>query len=183
MAIKIGYVSDLSVDSEIVRNFYAINWKRQIALSEKFFYEWQFIAAPNSENKDHCVIAYDDQKQEILGVMGLNKRSFFLNGKSCNGAELTTWIVSGEAIGSGLGVKILEFIQSEFEVLIGMGISDMALPIYMRSGFRYVRSIPRFIKVINFEPLKHHSSYTNLAIKLINKWGVIRQNSFGSFEF
>ena len=37
MAIKIGYVSDLSVDSEIVRNFYAINWKRQIALSEKFF--------------------------------------------------------------------------------------------------------------------------------------------------
>jgi Acetyltransferase (GNAT) family len=172
MAIKIGFVKELLVDSEPVRTFYADNWKRKIVLSEKFFYEWQFVHTPDSEEKDHCVIAYDDERKKVIGVMGLNKRNFFLNGKSNNGAELTTWVVSEDSIGSGIGPKILEFIQSKFDVLIGMGISDLALPIYMRSGFRYVKSIPRFIKVLNFEPIRAHSSYTYLAIKLIRKWSI-----------
>ena len=39
MAIKIGFVTDLLVDSQLVRTFYAKNWKKKIALSEKVFYE------------------------------------------------------------------------------------------------------------------------------------------------
>lgn len=182
MAIKIGFVTDLLVDSQLVRTFYAKNWKKKIALSEKVFYEWQFIHTPNSDGKDHCVIAYDDERAKILGVMGLSKRTFFLNGKSKNGAELTTWVVSEDAIGSGIGTKIVGFIQSKFEVLIGMGVSDMALPIYMRSGFRYVKSIPRFIKVLNFEPLRSYANYTNLATKLISKWGISSQKDFFARE-
>ena len=114
MAIKIDFVSNLPVTSELVRNFYADNWKKKIALSDKKFYEWQFVHTPNSVNKDHCVIAYEDHKKEILGVMGLNKREFFLNNNSVNGAELTTWIVSEKVVGSGLGAKILGFIQIIF---------------------------------------------------------------------
>ena len=53
MAIKIGFVTDLLVDSQLVRTFYAKNWKKKIALSEKVFYEWQFIHTPNSDGKDH----------------------------------------------------------------------------------------------------------------------------------
>jgi len=182
MAIQIDFVSNLLVDSEIVRRYYAENWKRKIALSEKKFYEWQFVDTPNSEKKDYCVIAYDDDKDEILGVMGLNKREFYLSNKSYEGAELTTWIVSEHVVGLGLGAKILGFIQEKFDVLIGMGISEMALPIYMRSGFRYVKCIPRFVKVINFDPLKPHSLYTNLAVKLIKKWGIASTNQFFARE-
>jgi hypothetical protein len=182
MAIKIDFVCNLPVASELVSSFYAENWKRKIALSDKKFYEWQFVKTPNSENKDHCVIAYDDQKEEVLGVMGLNKREFCLNNKSFNGAELTTWIVSERGVRSGLGAKILGFIQEKFEALIGMGISDMALPIYMRSGFRYVKSIPRFVKVINLDPLKPYSTYSNLAVKLANKWGASCSNKFFAYE-
>jgi hypothetical protein len=182
MAIKINFVSSLPVASELVRSFYAENWGRKIALSDKKFYEWQFVNTPNSENKDHCVIAYDDQKEEVLGVMGLNKRDFFLNNKSLNGAELTTWIVSEKVVGSGLGAKILGHIQEKFEVLIGMGISNMALPIYMRSGFRYVKAIPRFVKVINLDSLKSQSSYSSLAGKLLKKWGTIGSKKFFASE-
>lgn len=171
MAIKIRFVEDSPIDSQCVRDFYSENWKKKTALSEKIFYDWQFIYTPNSDEKDHCVIAYDDKKK-VIGVMGLNKRTFFLNNKSKNGAELTTWIVTKDVIGSGIGVKILKFIQSKFDVLIGMGITDLALPIYMRSGFRYIRSIPRFIKVLNFKSIKPYSNYTNLAYKLIRKWDV-----------
>jgi hypothetical protein len=182
MKIKIGYASHLSVDSEHIRNFYDTNWKRKIALTEKKFYDWQFIKTPNSGNMDHCVIAYDDEKSEILGVMGLNKRDFFINNKLVNGAELTTWIVSNKTTGLGLGAKILSFIQDKFEVLIGMGISEMALPIYMRSGFRYVLNIPRFIKVINFEQLKLYSKYTSLAGKLIKQWNIKKTTDFFAKE-
>jgi len=178
MAIQIDFVSNLLADSDLVRRFYADNWKRKIALSDKKFYEWQFVDTPNSDKNDHCAIAYDDEKKEILGVMGLNKRVFYIDNSSYNGAELTTWIVSEHVVGLGLGAKILGFIQERFEVLIGMGISDMALPIYMRSGFRYVKSIPRFVKVINFDPLKSHSLYTNLAVKLIKKWANNNTNQF-----
>ena len=114
--------------------------------------------------------------------MGLNKRTFFLDGKAKNGAELTTWIVNEEAVGSGIGAKILGFTQTEFEILIGMGISDMALPIYMRSGFRYLKNIPRFVKVINFEPLKNYSIFNNLAVKLVRKWGSQKTIEFTARE-
>jgi hypothetical protein len=182
MAISIGFVADLLVDSKTVRTFYAENWKRKIALSYKSFYNWQFIYTPNSDEKDHCVIAYDDEKKKIIGVMGLNKRTFFLNNKQNNGAELTTWVVSKDSIGSGIGAKILKFIQSKFDVLIGMGISDLALPIYMRSGFRYLRSIPRFVKVLNFGPIRPYSNYTNLAFKLIRNWSVKKKVEYYVYQ-
>lgn len=170
MGIKIDFVNSLPASSDMVRSFYAANWKRRIALSDKKFYDWQFINAPNNEKKDCCVIAYDEQKKEILGAMGLNKRRFYLNNKDLIGAELTTWVVNEKFEGGGFGAKILGFIQEKFEVLIGMGISDVALPIYMRSGFRYMKSIPRFVKVINFDSIKPYASYSNLATKLIKKW-------------
>jgi len=172
MAIKIGFVSDLGVESDLVRRFYSENWARKIALSDKSFYEWQFVKAPDNFGEDHCVIAYDDQKERVLGVMGLNERTFLLNGQQKRGAELTTWIVSGEAQGTGVGAKILQYIQSNFEILIGMGISDMALPVYMRSGFRYLSRIPRFVKVLNFEKLNDHSIHSNLGAKLARRWSV-----------
>lgn len=173
MAIKIGFVDDLCVDSEKIRDFYSQNWNRKIALSDEKFYEWQFLLPPRNCGKDHCVIAYDDLDKKVLGVMGLNERLFFLRNEACKGAELTTWMISNELVGKGLGARILHFIQSNFEVLIGMGISDMALPIYMRSGFRYLRSIPRFVRVVNFEKVEEYSLCDKLAKKLVSAWSHI----------
>ena len=51
-----------------------------------------------------------------------------------------------------------------------MGSTDIALPIYMRGGFRYIKSIPRFVKVIDFKKIKKFSIFNTLAIKLMHQW-------------
>lgn len=170
MTSVIGDVQELGLDSNLVSDFYRNHWARKIALSIPSFYQWQFKQSPSDCGNDHCMVAINDSSGEIQGVMGLNRRPFFLNGSLRDGAELTTWIVAEKYIGKGIGAKILKKIQSKYEVLIGMGITDKALPIYMRSGFRYIKSIPRFCKVFDFDAISDYAQYTPLARKLAREW-------------
>lgn len=102
--------------------------------------------------------------------MGLNSRMFSLDGQLQSGAELTTWIVAEKYQGGGAGPQILEYIQNSYDVLIGMGISDAALPIYMRYGFRFLRAIPRFVRIFDFNAAARISNHAPLARKLFRKW-------------
>jgi hypothetical protein len=170
VAINIGFVHNMALDSEQIRQFYRENWIRKIALTDKAFYDWQFIMAPNSHNQDCCVVAYDSTRKSVVGAMGLNPRNFFIKGQTYLGAELTTWVVADRCQGSGVGIQILHFLQSQFDVLIGMGISDKALTIYRQNGLGYLSAIPRFVKVINFDNIKVASVYTSLAPKLMAQW-------------
>jgi len=167
MKFETGFAHDLGVSQKEVQNFYEASWTRKTALSDHQFYRWQFVCPPAHGNKDKCVVSISDTG--IQGAMGLNMRSFLLTGETCNGAELTTWIVRDDAKGQGIGGNILEFIQREFDVLIGMGISSAALPIYMKSGFRYLKGIPRFIKVLNIERIKPHCEVDRLTSALISQ--------------
>lgn len=168
--MKIGTVSDLGVKSETVQEFYRDNWPRPVALSDPDFYKWQFIDKPVRPGTDTCVIAYDDNTGQVAGVMGLTPRTFFLSGKPLDGAELTTWIVGERYRSSGAGARILKEIMASYDVLIGMGISDSALPIYMRSGFRLLRQIPRFIKVLNFRKIAPYCEVDELGARLLPTW-------------
>lgn len=167
MSLDIGFASDLGVSPELIQKFYQNEWKRKIALSDNNFYSWQFINPPKNEKKDSCVVAI--RKGKILGVMGLNKRDFILSNILYSGAELTTWVVAEDNLKGGVGAKILHFILKKFDVLIGMGISEDALSIYLRSGFRYLNSIPRFVKIIAAEKMLQLSDCTDYAKKIIKK--------------
>jgi hypothetical protein len=179
MSIQVGAVSELGIDSKSVALFYKDTWQRKIALSDNVFYDWQFRAIPSAPSLDNCVIAFDTDSNKILGVMGLNERRFSLDGEWKQGAELTTWIVAKECQGAGVGPRILEYIQEKYQVLIGMGISAMALPIYMRNGFRYLSAIPRFTKVFDLDAIKDISTQTPLARKLVAAWST----ADASYEF
>ena len=168
--MKIGTVSDLGVKSEAVQQFYLERWPRPVSLSDGKFYKWQFVNTPVSNGIDTCVIAYDDKLDRIAGVMGLTPRVFSLSGKFLNGAELTTWIVGEEYRNTGAGAKILKRIIASYDILIGMGISESALPIYMRSGFRLLRQIPRFVKVLNFQNIAPFCEVNELGMRLVSKW-------------
>jgi Txe/YoeB family toxin of Txe-Axe toxin-antitoxin module len=110
--------------------------------------------------------------------MGVNNRTFFINGESKSGAEMTTWIISKTLQGSGIGTKIISHIQSNYDVVSGFGISEAALRVYMRQDFRFIKQIPRFIKVVNFEPLKKYAKYDPLAQDLIDRWAVKKSSRF-----
>ena len=163
MAIKIGFAHELSVNSSQIMDFYKIHWQRKIALSDQAFHSWQFEDTVENRGANTCVVALNDER--LVGVMGLNKRIFNYGDQRLNGAELTTWVVDKQF--KGVGAKILKFITDNFEVLFGMGISQDALPIYLRSGFHYLRYIPRYIHVIDAKKILEISDCASYATKLV----------------
>lgn len=174
MAIQVGFASDLNINVEEINNFYQTHWKRKIALGDKRFYEWQFILPPANLFRDSCVIAI--KGRTILGVMGLNRRSFKISGKILKGAELTTWVVDETNKGGGAGAKILRYIMDEFDFLIGMGITQDALPIYLRSGFRFLNAIPRFIRVMELDKMISLSIHEDYAKKVLRRQNISSQD-------
>ena len=165
MATRIGFAYELGVSAEQIMEFYKNHWRREIALSNREFHKWQFENTVENKLGNSCVVALNEDG--LVGVMGLNKRKFHLSEQCLNGAELTTWVVDQKIKGFGAGARILNYITSNFEVLFGMGISEDALPIYIRSGFRYLRYIPRFIHVIDAKNILGVSNHASYAPKLI----------------
>lgn len=151
--LSIDFAHNFGVNNTRIANFYKHNWDRPIALSKPEFLDWQF----GSSCENHCVVAM--LGSEIVGVMAVNPRSFLCNNISYNGAELSTWCVNKKVRGLGVGKKILRFLQSNFEVLIGAGITPIAVPIYLSLGFSFSAFIPRFIFVSDFEKIQKFAKF------------------------
>lgn len=149
MSTSIGIPSDFGISVNEICNFYNDHWPRKIALSDEKFYTWQFIENPSSKGVDECCIAVSDG--EIIGIMGLHSRDFYLSGRKLKGAELTTWVVSEKHRNKGSGPAMIDYLKSKYDVMTGMGISQAALPVYLRSGFRYLKAIPRYVYVLNWD--------------------------------
>jgi hypothetical protein len=178
---KVGSASEFKIDINNICKFYRDNWKRRLALEIPSFYKWQFIDCPENEGKDFCCVAIDEDKK-ILGIMGLNRRSFLINGNIHKAAELTTWVVSEKERGLGIGKKIMEYLQKNYDVLMGMGISESALFVYLSNGFKYLRYIPRYVRVYNQNQIAPHSKITPLGEFLIKKYKNSPQKNKYKFE-
>ncbi|GHA47568.1 hypothetical protein GCM10008927_10470 [Amylibacter ulvae] len=176
--MQIGTAAELGVSPEQVQNFYRDVWSRPIALSDPNFYAWQFINSPRDMGLDSCVIAFDEKIGQVAGAMGVTPRNFNLGQTTLRGGELTTW-ATGEAYrNKGAGAKILKHIMDNFDILIGMGITNDALPIYLRSGFKYVREIPRFVKVLDFEKIEAFCETDAMGMRLAKKWSGVSSKNY-----
>lgn len=165
----VGPAHEIGVSSSSIRQFYSENWNRKIPIMEEKYYEWNFIQAPLNALEDKCCVAIDDDG-EILGVMGLNERTFFFKGKKYHGAELTTWIVRVRAQKRGVGPAILNYLKSQYEILLGMGITPDAVSIYLRNGFRFLNPVPRYMKVFNLKNIEHLAYTDNRTNKILRYW-------------
>lgn len=163
MTTHIGIPSDFGITQKQICDFYDANWPRKIALSDEKFYKWQFVNNPSNISLDECCVAVSHG--EIIGVMGLNSRDYYLSGEKVKGAELTTWVVSEKHRNKGSGPAMISYLKDKYDVMIGMGISLAALPVYLRSGFRYIKSIPRYVHVINWDAIEDYVEETPLAKK------------------
>lgn len=178
---KVGEAGNLGVTPESVAKFLKAEWTRPIAISSPRFYDWQFRQAPDNAGKDRCIVAVDGDSQ-VVGFMGLNDRKFYLGGDSLQGAELTTWVVSQKARGTGCAQAMLEQLKAAYDVLVGMGISAMALPVYTRLGFRYLRYIPRYVRVFNLDSVKLISQIDHLGERLVRKYASLPTLTYRSRE-
>jgi hypothetical protein len=141
-----------------------------VALTDERFYDWQFKSLPLTSGMDECVVAYDAETQTVAGVVGLNERPFFLNGSAIRGAELTSWVVSEEFRGLGPANRMLTHIQDRFDMCLAMGISAKALPLYMRLGFRYLRAIPRYLRVLDVDAIGPIGTLDPVAKMMARQW-------------
>lgn len=161
----VGSVEELGVNPETVRAFLRTSWKQETVLSLQPFYDWQFRSLPEGEGKDHCLVVADEEGG-VHGFMGVNLHTFNLRGQALRGAELTTWIHAEEARGS-YAVEVLKTLQRSYDVVVGAGISDEALPVYTGMGFRIVSHLPRYVRIFNWRPLCACSRISPLGRRLI----------------
>lgn len=165
--IHIEEAQKLNIDPDKITAFIEREWKRQITLSLPWFYAWQFQHSPTNDGKDRSIVVVDDDG--VQGFMGLNTRNFFLDGQCVKGAELTTWMISEKVRGQGYAKKMLALLKEKYDVLVGMGITEMAVPVYTQLDFKYLRHIPRFVRIFNVEQIKTFSQISELGLKLIEK--------------
>ena len=166
MPYKIGSAYELDVSVKKATSFYESHWKRKIALADPKFYKWQFIDCPASKRLDHSVVALNETTGEIAAIMGLNPRPYYLGESLKKGAELTTWVSHPELKGKGIAPKLISYIQENYEIFFGMGISTDALPVYLRLGAKYLASIPRYFRVLNLQAVERIGSVSPLGKKL-----------------
>lgn len=177
-SIRTGSASELGVSSADIAAFYDRHWPRKIALGLPGFATWQFVSPPGQAGR--CTVCVSVSGSELVGVMGLHERAFRLNGVERPAAELTTWIVAPEAKGQGIGPRMLDYLQSTYEVLLGSGISDEALGVYLRKGFNYWRHIPRFFRVWDVAAVTPYSRIDPLGHKLArHRSGLIKPDAVG----
>jgi hypothetical protein len=166
MAIFVGSAHELAIKDTSIIDFYRETWGRPTILTQEDFYQWQFIAPPENAKFDYCCVALDTEQNVIAGVMGLNRRKFYVREEAILGAELTTWVVRQEYRNRGVAGKMLEFLQNEYDVMYGAGISSAALPIYLRYGFRYLKSLPRYVFVLDWDECEKYAEGAAIAKKI-----------------
>lgn len=162
--IVTGPADVLGVSATDIAAFYDMHWPRKMALGLPGFARWQFVDAP--EQNGRCSACVSLSGSQLIGVMGLHERRFRIDGEVVPGAELTTWIVAPEAKGKGIGPRMLADLQSRYDVMLGSGISDEALNVYLRLDFNYWRYIPRFFRVWDIDAVAPHSAISPLGRKL-----------------
>jgi GNAT superfamily N-acetyltransferase len=146
---RIIVACDAGITTADICAFYAANWARPIALSRPDFCHWQMDAAPAAMGRNRSVVALEGDR--IIAVMGVTPAPFTFLHQTCDGAELTTWVVAPEARGKGVGKAMLDHLQNRYAVLTGAGITAAALPLYLGAGFTFLAHIPRFFHVADFD--------------------------------
>jgi hypothetical protein len=158
--------SEAGVDAQSVGQFIESNWMRGVALSMPRFFDWQFRDGPANAGVNRCLVVVDDEDQ-LNGFMGVSVRDFHIDGRRLVGAELTTWVIGESTRGLGLGKTIVRMLQESYGAIIGMGISESALPIYATHGFKYMRYLPRYVRIFDPDRVAPISKLDSLGQRMI----------------
>ena len=81
--VRINFSYKFNLNSDKICEFYKKNWDKDIILGNKIFYKWNFIENPFNLKKDYNCLALDESNN-IIGIMGISLRDFFLEEKKMN---------------------------------------------------------------------------------------------------
>lgn len=121
-------------------------------------------APPGAEGHNHSVIALEGDR--IIAIMGTTPAPFVPQRATYKRAALTSWVVTSEARGKGIGKGILDYFQQRYQVLTAASISAAGLPPFLGAGFTFLAHIPRFFYVADFDKAQTFATMTDRAQRL-----------------
>jgi hypothetical protein len=69
---------------------------------------------------------------------------------------------------------MLTYLTSEYDALLGLGITPAAVSIYLRHGFRFFNPIPRYMRVLNWSKVTPYARVDDRARKIERTWNSSR---------
>ncbi|MFC2001659.1 hypothetical protein ACFLUZ_04040 [Chloroflexota bacterium] len=158
-----------NIDSATLSKYVESTWVHQTALSVVDFFDWQLKHYPGGNGVNRSLVITDKKTDDIYGFFGIIPKPFILNGNILKGAELTTWIISEELRGMSFAYGMLDYLINNYDFICAVGgVSPPAMYVYKQTGFKYVKSLPRFYKIYNIERTKGISKISDLGFKLQN---------------
>lgn len=161
---RVMSATEAGLTTDDICAFYSANWARPIALSRADFAQWQFCAPPSAGGENHSIVALDGD--QLIAVMGVTPSAFHCDSQVLEGAELTTWVVSHQARGKGVGAMILATLQMRYDVLAGAGITTAAIPLYLQARFTFLAHVPRFFFISDFDKISAFVAADERAVRL-----------------
>lgn len=149
-------------------DFMTAHWPRKMALSWPEFYQWQFYEQPTAQNNDHSWVVQNTETGDLHGYIGVSPKKFYWkDGSESKAAELTSWFYTDDIRGTHLSWDLIAQLQQDYDVVTAMNLSQMALPIYYRTGFRFLRVIERMVRVFNPKPFQTVAQITPVGKHLL----------------
>ena len=162
--------AEIGIESKALCEYIDKYWARQVALSLVDFFDWQLRYYPGGNGVNRSLVIIDKKTNDIGGFFGITPRRFILNGNIIRGAEITTWMVSEGLRGMSFASDMLNHLINNYDFICAVGgMSDAALDVYKRTGFKHIRWLPRFYKIYNLKQTKAISNITHLGFKLLSK--------------
>lgn len=125
-------------------------WRTNCLLLNRQFYDWQFVDAPSCGNRDHSIVAVDSQGL-VLSYLGVTPMALLSHGALVNAAHLISWLSLPEARGKGIGRSMMAHATAQYDFLFGRSVTQAALAVYRKFGFRYFGSCLRWLLILDSE--------------------------------
>ncbi len=126
------------------------------------FNEWMY--QDNSDNQRlYCL-----QNQHVVGHQSAIPVELKLGDLCVNAAYAIDLRITNEWKMKGLGVAMIGALMDQFDVLIGLGISDEAIKMFKRQGWHDLGQLHCYMKPININFIKSENSKTGMKKKIRN---------------
>ena len=131
-------------------------------------WEWQFFG--HCKKRDVTPVVFVDKWDTVVGFNGTMPISIKYNEEAIDGIWSCDFFVDDSHRGKGLGRKIKEELHQRAEIVMALGVSNMAAPVLARMGWKENREVELYRRVNTVKGLK------TLIFRFLQFYNSIRTN-------
>ena len=132
MKIIINFSSILKISHDRIASFYKKNWINKTILIDRKFFIWEYLKNDKKKYNNRSIIAYDKKSKKILGIYSFQTQILNLKKKKITISCGSTFNVSQEARGLGIGRRILKFAKKKSSIVYAINVTNSVIPLYKK---------------------------------------------------